>query len=81
MRNVERGSTHLLVNEGVNLLQRLSVHVLRKGLEFAGQHVAVLHGGLSARVEAVLPHQLDVPVLVLNLRPLRVRDNLVLGDS
>lgn len=77
-----RGShTHLLVDEGVNLLERLAVHVLRKGLELAGQHVAILHGGLGARMEAVFPHQLDVPVLVLDLRLLRVRDDLVLGDS
>lgn len=74
----ERG-TYLFVYEGVNLLERLAVHVLRKGLKFAGQHIAVLDGGLGAGMETIFAHQLNVAILVLDLRLLRVGDDLLFG--
>lgn len=76
----ERGSvTYLFVYEGVNLLERLAIHVLRKGLKFAGQHIAILDGGLGAGMEAIFAHQLNVAILVLDLRLLRVGNDLLFG--
>lgn len=71
--------TYLLVDERIDLLQRPAVHVLRKRLELARQQRPVLHRCLGARMEAILAHQLHVPILVLDLRLLRVGDHLVFG--
>lgn len=71
--------THLLVDERIDLLQRSAVHVLRERLELARQQRPVLHRSLGARMEAILAHQLHVPILVLDLRLLRVGDHLVFG--
>lgn len=71
--------TYLFVYEGVNLLERLAIHVLRKGLKFAGQNIAILDGGLGAGMEAIFAHQLNVAILVLDLRLLRVGNDLLFG--
>lgn len=70
---------YLLVDERIDLLQRSAVHVLRKRLELSRQQRPILHGGLGARMEAILADQLHVPILVLDLRLLRVSDHLVFG--
>lgn len=71
--------TYLLVNERIDLLERSAVHVLRKRLKLSRQQCSVLHGRLSARMESVLADQLDMAVLVFDLRLFGVRDHLMFG--
>lgn len=72
-------STHFFVDERVDFLQRTAIHVRRERFELSRQQGAILDGRLGARMKAVFADQLDVTVLVLNLRLFGVRDHLMFG--
>lgn len=80
LRECAGAFAYLLVYKGVNLLERLAVHILRKRLKLSWQYIAILHGGLRPRMEAIFAHQLNVPILVLDLRLLRVGNDLLFGN-
>lgn len=72
--------TYLFIDEIINFLQWFAVHILRKRFEFLWQHVAILDSRLRPRMEAILTHQLNVTILMFDLRFLCVGNDLMFGN-